>query len=100
TFHAGLPVPCSVRATVPGESVNSPIPLSGCPRKLDHDNVGHPVASLRDVLNCFDLEFFGIWLLCHGTSYWASGLRLEGVYFSRVDSKAARSNAAQRTLRH
>ncbi len=27
----------------------------------------------------FDLELFGIWLLCHGTSYWASGLRLEGV---------------------
>jgi len=41
--------------------------------------IGYPVASLRDLFDRFDLEFFGIGLLCHGTSYWASGLRLEGV---------------------
>jgi hypothetical protein len=45
-------------------------------------DLGHPMASLRDLLDRFDLEFFWIGLLfaCHGTSYWASGLRLEGVY--------------------
>lgn len=41
--------------------------------------IGHPVASFRDLFDRFDLEFFGIWLLCYGTSYWASGLRLGGV---------------------
>ena len=45
------------------------------------------MTSLRDLLDRFDLEFFGIWLLRHGASYWASGLRLEGVQFSRGDSR-------------
>ena len=42
-------------------------------------HIGHPVASFRDLLGRFNLKFFGIWLLCPGTSYWASGWRLEGV---------------------
>lgn len=41
--------------------------------------VGHLVATLGDLFDRFGLEFFGLSLLTHGTSYWASGLRLEGV---------------------
>ena len=41
--------------------------------------VGRFVATLGDLLDRFGLEFFGVSLLSHGTSYWASGLRLRGI---------------------
>lgn len=49
-------------------------------------HVSHLVASLSDLPDRFDLEFFGVSLFTHGTSYWASGLRLRGVYRIRGDS--------------
>jgi hypothetical protein len=52
--------------------------------------LGNRVTPLKDLTDRFNLEFFWKSLLIHGTSYWASGLRLEGVYKFRVDSQQQR----------
>jgi hypothetical protein len=52
-------------------------------------DLGHAVAPLRDLLDRFDFTFFRVWLFaCHGTFYWASGLRLEGVWKTWSDSSS------------
>lgn len=52
-------------------------------------HVGHLVASFDDLPDRVGLEFFGASLLAHGTSYWASGLRLRGVWKMQGDSMGA-----------
>lgn len=49
--------------------------------------VGHFVAMLGDLFDRFGLEFLGVSLLAHSTSYQASGLRLRSVQKTRADSK-------------
>jgi hypothetical protein len=42
------------------------------------------MASLRDLLDRLDREFFWVGLVgLHGTSYWCLSLKLEGVYWTR-----------------
>lgn len=48
--------------------------------------VGHLVTTLGDLFDRFYLEFFGLSLPAHGTPYWASGLRIRGVWKTRGDS--------------
>ncbi|BAW27251.1 monooxygenase (plasmid) [Pseudomonas putida] len=50
-------------------------------------NIGDRIAFLGHLLDRFDLEFFGVTLTTHGTSYLGLIMRLGGVYETRGDSQ-------------
>ncbi|MFP6473524.1 hypothetical protein VST36_33280, partial [Pseudomonas aeruginosa] len=51
---------------------------------------------LGHLLDRFDLEFFGVTLTTHGTSYLGLIMRLGGVYETRGDSVQASTNSSSR----
>ncbi|EGH05248.1 Cro/CI family transcriptional regulator [Pseudomonas amygdali pv. aesculi str. 0893_23] len=54
-------------------------------------DIGHRFAFFGHLLDRFDLEFFGVTLTTHGTSYLGLIMRLGGVYETRGDSVVARA---------